>query len=86
MAVSQTGARLRNTSPSTSTSPSHLTRVRTIRIGLPQHVAVHRQAGLGGEIITCLISYVSLASLLLGCRKPEWMKNTQCDKTVFSTL
>jgi len=32
MVVSRTGARLRNA------FPSHLTRVRTIRIGLPQHV------------------------------------------------
>jgi hypothetical protein len=65
MAVSRICTRPRNT------SPAHLTRVRTIRIGFPQQVQFTTGRGLGGGTTTCLISCTSLNSLLLGCRKPK---------------
>jgi len=64
MAVSLIGAWLR-TMPTT-----HLTLVRTMRIGLPQQMQFTTGRGPGGTT-TRLISCTSLTSLLLGCRKPK---------------
>ena len=65
IAVSLIGTRLRDV------FTSHLTRVRTIRIGLPQHAQFTAGRGWGGGTTTRLISCTSFTSLLLGCRKPK---------------
>jgi len=51
--------------------PSHLTRVRTICIGLPQNLQLTAGRGLGSGTVTCLINYTRLTSLLLRGRKPK---------------
>jgi hypothetical protein len=47
------------------------TRVRTMRIGLPQQVQLTTGRGLVNGMNIRLISCTSLTSLLLGCRKPK---------------
>ena len=64
MAVSRISARRRNA------FPSHLTRVRTIRIGLPQHVQFTTGRGLGGD--SHLFDQLhQLDQLVVGVQKAE---------------